>query len=67
MRTDRGKPNPAIADDNGGHAMVGRRGKTVIPSGLTVVVGMGVDETRSNKESSRFDDFGRAFGRELAR
>ena len=57
VRSDRGEANATIADDNGRNAMVRRRGEAVVPSGLAVVMGVWIDETRSDEQTFGVDDF----------
>ncbi len=54
-RAHRGKADSAVAEDDRGHAVPGRWRKIRIPGDLAVVVGVDVDESRSNQHAPGVD------------
>ena len=51
------KADAAIAHDHRGHAMAGRRRKTMLPGGLSVEVGVHVDKARGHQQTLGIDFF----------
>jgi len=52
---DGGEANTAVAHDDGGDAMPGRRRQMVVPRGLAVVVGVNVDKTGCHQRTGCVD------------
>ena len=58
---ERSQGEPAVAADDGGHAVVARRRGVAVPVQLGVVVGVRVDETRSDDLAGGIDGLGGRF------